>query len=740
MKKLTKFIAALSVGTLCTLSAVSASAAAGDYIVIFENEPALRLYDASVSKIASGIYLAEDKESAEEFALSGKAAFVIPDEEITITDWATEELILNNASLYADTDSETEIEASAEPSAEPSPTPTADPNSANDTLFPSQWYLDYINASAAWKSGYNGKGVKVAVIDSGLYTGHGDFRGVSIPEKYNVMNNTVTTDVTDNKKHGTFVSGIIAAKTNNKFCAAGIADGISLVPIKVTDKSEFNISSLYAGIQKAIDAKCDIINLSLGFVPSSDASKQAMDYLIQEAYNTNNAIIIAAAGNDGAKENGGAYHYPASLDHVISVGSVGREYKAAEDAVNGVEFFSRKFVNDEAEKAIAPYEPSVFTQHNDKVTCVAPGYYVYGLGTSASNAVARQTSGGTSFTTPQVTAAAAIARQIRPSLTYAEFEAAVIATAKDVYTEGYDNYTGYGLIDIEGIIGYVKALNGIQQLSATAEYDADNNIVINIVCDELPFDVSFTAIVTDAEGKLVGERHFSANKGDKELSFNTELSGTNVNLFTWKDAEQSVSAYETININLPAAPTPSIDPSASPAPSASTEPVPTPDPFAVYPTIGESNVRVILTYPAIAEPASFLLASYDADGRLIGLAMTKENLGSTATVVSSNLVGAEVKLFIWGGESGISPVHEPIMIIAKPTPEPTEEPTIEPTVEPTAEPTVEPTAEPTVEPTAEPTVEPTVEPTAEPTVEPTAEPTVEPTIEPTIEPSPEITE
>ncbi len=85
----------------------------------------------------------------------------------------------------------------------------------------------------------------------------------------------------------------------------------------------------------------------------------------------------------------------------------------------------------------------------------------------------------------------------------------------------------------------------------------------------------------------------------------------------------------------------------------------------------------------------------------------------------------------------------PLIIAARPTPQPTVRPTVAPTERPTIEPTVRPTVEPTVRPTPEPTVrptpEPTIRPTPEPTIRPTPEPTLRPTPEPTLRPTPEPT-
>ena len=99
---------------------------------------------------------------------------------------------------------------------------------------PSQWNLLAVKVQAAWDSldsqglpDMLGDGVTVAVIDSGVYREHPDFKAENILEQYNL-------EVGGNAYHGTFVAGIIAAQVNNSIGIDGVAANVKIKPINVT--------------------------------------------------------------------------------------------------------------------------------------------------------------------------------------------------------------------------------------------------------------------------------------------------------------------------------------------------------------------------------------------------------------------------------------------------------------------------------------------------------------------------
>jgi hypothetical protein len=159
-------------------------------------------------------------------------------------------------------------------------------------------------------------------------------------------------------------------------------------------------------------------------------------------------ILVAAAGNDGTTE----YQYPASYDGVISVASVGRAKLESDKGKGFTESQMTNTYSGASAVTFLPDEPSTFTQHNDKVVCAAPGYQI--LSTNKDGTFSR--SSGTSFAAPVVSGAAAIAKQIKPDITGYEFAKVLEATSRDVYDDGYDQYTGCGIVDIGAIAEYLS--------------------------------------------------------------------------------------------------------------------------------------------------------------------------------------------------------------------------------------------------------------------------------------------
>lgn len=400
----------------------AAYAAQGDYIVVLKEAPVISLMDEDngVVKYVDNVYVVDSLMSAYALAPSDNIEMIVPDEV---------------AYLFDNTSDETATLTAAE-----------FPEGTNDTYYDSQWYLPYIKVNAAWRNGFDGSGVRVGIIDSGMETTHPD---LPTPVKvYNVLDQADSSNVSDGLGHGTSVTGVIAAKTNNGRFVSGIAYNSEIVSIKVASESSLATSDLILGFKKAIEYGCDVINMSLGFTKEdSPGAYNSMKPIIKSAID-DGVIIVASAGNGGADSVKGAYYeYPASYDNVVSVGSLGRAGKDTEEDIK-----VPSPTNSNAYYPVYADVPSTFTQFNDGLTCAAPGYLI--VTTSINSTV--DLKAGTSFASPVVAAAAAIAKQINPDITAPEFIEALKETCTDVHTEGYDIYTGYGAINIEALVNYLS--------------------------------------------------------------------------------------------------------------------------------------------------------------------------------------------------------------------------------------------------------------------------------------------
>lgn len=175
-----------------------------------------------------------------------------------------------------------------------------------------QWWLEDIGWDED-RNGLTGKGITVAIIDSGIDTSHPDLANVSI-EEYVVSSLKKTGGGL--LSHGTAVAGIIAAYPHDENGALGVAPEVDLVSIDVSDNDRIREEDLIEGINIAMDNDVDIINISLGVAIGSES----LHRVIKQASNQG-IIIVAAAGNN--MKNG--LLFPAGYDEVIAVGAKDKE-------------------------------------------------------------------------------------------------------------------------------------------------------------------------------------------------------------------------------------------------------------------------------------------------------------------------------------------------------------------------------------------------------------------------------
>src|SRR5574341_1355083 len=245
----------------------------------------------------------------------------------------------------------------------------------------------------------------VAVVDTGVAANHPDLAGRVLPGYDATGSGAIGVD--DNG-HGTAVAGVVAAKTGNDEGVAGVASGVSILPVKVLNAAGYGYDSDIAeGVRWAADQGADVINLSLSGLGSTTVLAEAVAYA-----HARGAVLVAAVGNG----IGGALTYPASYPEVLSVGAT----DGSGDVVD-------------------------FSQWNEEVDLVAPGVGVvttYGKGSSLGYVRAD----GTSFAAAIVSGAAALLRTQQPLWTTAQVTEQLTAKARDAGPPGRDRYYGWGLL------------------------------------------------------------------------------------------------------------------------------------------------------------------------------------------------------------------------------------------------------------------------------------------------------
>jgi subtilisin family serine protease len=151
-----------------------------------------------------------------------------------------------------------------------------------------------IGADRLWEKGIDGRGIKVAVIDSGIDKNHPDLVGKVVAEK-NFLSDEITAD--DLLGHGTMVAGIIAgtgAASGGEY--KGIAPGADLISVKVIDgQGDGKVSDIIAGIEWAIYSGADVLSLSLGGINLGETNPP----ITMAADNAAAAgvVVCVAAGN-----------------------------------------------------------------------------------------------------------------------------------------------------------------------------------------------------------------------------------------------------------------------------------------------------------------------------------------------------------------------------------------------------------------------------------------------------------
>lgn len=216
------------------------------------------------------------------------------------------------------------------------------------------WEIKKFNIPEVWKI-TKGKGVNVAVIDTGCDLDHEDLKANMLSGKNFVEPDELPID---RNGHGTHVAGTIAA-CNNEVGMVGIAPEAKIIPIKcLGDDGSGYIEDIINGIRWAVDNGADIITMSLGSPSTTKNMEKALNYA-----SSKNVIVFCAAGNSGPNVD---IMYPAKYDNVIAIGAIDRYLKRTSFTCSG-----------ESLDFLAPGQ--------DILSCVPNNDYAVMSGTSMSN-------------------------------------------------------------------------------------------------------------------------------------------------------------------------------------------------------------------------------------------------------------------------------------------------------------------------------------------------------------------
>uniref|UniRef100_A0A540VDF0 S8 family serine peptidase n=2 Tax=Litorilinea aerophila TaxID=1204385 RepID=A0A540VDF0_9CHLR len=335
-------------------------------------------------------------------------------------------------------------------------------------------YLKTIGALEAWEHGYQGQGVRVAVVDSGIWQMAPDLARPDGAGSRVIASYSPVGAVADEYGHGTYVAGIIGSNgAASGGYYRGVAPQAELLNVRVSDQwGASRESDVIAGLQWILDHKdaynIRVVNLSLNSTVGADSYHNSPLNAAVEILWFNGIVVVVAGGNNGSREPVEVFP-PANDPFVIAVG-------AAED----------QGTIDPTDDAIAPF--SAFGVTPDGVTrpdLIAPGAYIVSSLAEGSNfdryfqdyqATYLDPGGhgtrtgfvasGTSVASAVVAGAAALLLQAQPDLNPDQVKYLLTASATPLPGE-----PGAGA----GIINVARALELLRNYGSGAAVPTTNN-------------------------------------------------------------------------------------------------------------------------------------------------------------------------------------------------------------------------------------------------------------------------
>ncbi|MGK5671891.1 S8 family serine peptidase [Micromonospora sp. URMC 106] len=289
-----------------------------------------------------------------------------------------------------------------------------------------------IGAPTAWQAGYTGKGVKVAIIDTGIDDTHPDLAGTVVSERNFIPagrpGGGTPDDAKDGHGHGTHVASIVTgsgAASDGRY--RGVAAGVDLAIAKALDDNGGGTDSeIIAAMEWAAgpqDAAIVSMSLGGGATDGTDPLSLAVNDLTAE----HGTLFVIAAGNDGP--GAGTVAAPGAADAALTVGAVDANDQLASFSSRGPR------LGDFAIK------PEITAPGVNTVAARAAGTT---MGTPLNDRYTAAS--GTSMATPHVAAAAAILAQQHPDWTNSQLKTALVGSAASVSGTVYEH--GAGRLDV----------------------------------------------------------------------------------------------------------------------------------------------------------------------------------------------------------------------------------------------------------------------------------------------------
>lgn len=339
-------------------------------------------------------------------------------------------------------------------------------NPNNDTYYTNiQWAPQAVEAPGAWAAGYTGAGVRVAIVDGGIFSTHADLAAnIDVAASRSFVTGFAFNTDTGTFWHGTHVAGIVAA-IDNTIGVVGIAPGATIVGVKVLHNGSGSFGAVISGILYAATplsaggGGADIINMSLGAVfargggntgagPLVAAMNKAVNYADRFG-----VLVVSAAGNSAL-----------DLDHTGSVIAVpAQSGSGIAVSATGPLGFGLGATNFRRMASYTNYGTSAITVAGPGGDFVLPGNAFCTKLTSTGGAITRPCwvfdmvlstsragyswAAGTSMAAPAASAVAALIRQANPGISLGALKTKLEQSADDEGKQGRDPFYGRGFVN-----------------------------------------------------------------------------------------------------------------------------------------------------------------------------------------------------------------------------------------------------------------------------------------------------
>jgi serine protease AprX len=366
-----------------------------------------------------------------------------------------------------------------------------------------------LRADKGWAAGYTGKGVGVAVIDTGIQGDLPDFQVSDTDPTSRVIATAVVnpsaSSAGDTFGHGTHVAGLIAGNGANRPAGdplrgkyAGVAPEANLIAVKADDgHGSASVLDVIDGLQFVVDHKADynirVVNLSLRSTSAQSYKTDPLDAAVEQAW-FGGVTVVAAAGNDGAAPDAVSYA-PANDPYAITVGGVDDQGTQTTGDDKLATWSSRGTTQDGFQK------PEVVAPGAHLVSTIPSGSDYASLCPACVTDGAYFRVGGTSMAAGVISGEVALLAQKYPDLGPDQLKQAVIERTRPV-VEAYPAQVPGTLVDSKGkpapldssITSTIKNGEGAadKALALGAGSAANANLTPNILIDPTTGLIDFT--------------------------------------------------------------------------------------------------------------------------------------------------------------------------------------------------------------------------------------------------------